>query len=198
MMANWKQGMQYLCELVICSLWSNGWWLCKSSKWTKKIQSGNIMWWVYPETLFLRQQCSALKGSSTAQNQGVTKREKTCACASHIKYHVGVFFQVYFKCAIWIYWMRTAFWNLEHILIWAFGWQLLSLSCSLELHLTSSSWWGDSEGQLIFSSIPLSLCTGKIGTLQTDLEKWDKRGTNHCRLVIEFWLGYQPGYQVGY
>jgi hypothetical protein len=36
------------------------------------------------------------------------------------------------------------------------------LSCSLALHPTSSSWWGDSEGQFIFSLIPLSLCTEKL------------------------------------
>ncbi len=168
-MANWKQGMQYLRELVICSLWSNGWWLCKSSKWTKKIQSGNIMW---------------------------VKRGKTCACASHIKYHVGVFFQVYFKSAIWIYWMRTAFWNWS-IFSWAFCWQLLVflvlLSCTPLLRVGGAT----AKVNYFLINSP-EFIYKKIGTLQTDLERWDERGTNHCRLVIEFWLGYQPGYQVGY
>lgn len=44
------------------------------------------------------------------------------------------------------------------------------LPCALELHPTSSSWWGDSEGQFIFSLIP-EFIYRKFGTLQTDLEK---------------------------
>jgi hypothetical protein len=36
------------------------------------------------------------------------------------------------------------------------------LLCALELHPTSLSWWGDSEGQFIFSLIPLRLCTEKL------------------------------------
>jgi len=114
--------------------------------------------------LFLRQQCSALKGSSTQlKTKGYTKRRKDlCTCASHIKYHVGVFFQVYFKCPIWIYWMRTAIWNLEHILMSFLVDSFLSSLCSWVAAHFFGVGGATSEGQFIFSLIPLSLFTEKL------------------------------------
>jgi hypothetical protein len=57
------------------------------------------------------------------------------------------------------------------------------LPCALELHPTSSSWWGDSEGQFIFLLIPLSLFTEKL-----ELYKQIWRDETKEVLTIVGWL----------